>query len=66
MRCHVGVLGSFVVGLSQHSPLEELNDWLTGCQTVQAIGVISYSAKGEPVRPPMALFKATLLSIWYD
>ena len=32
----------------------------------QALGVISCSAKGEPAWPPLALFKAMLLSIWYD
>lgn len=32
----------------------------------QALGVISCAAKGEPAWPPMALFKAMLLSIWYD
>jgi IS5 family transposase len=27
---------------------------------------ISAAAKGEPAWPPLALFKARLLSVWYD
>jgi IS5 family transposase len=30
------------------------------------LAVISCAAKGEPAWPPLALFKAMLLSIWYD
>jgi IS5 family transposase len=32
----------------------------------RALAGISGAAKGEPAWPPLALFKATLLSVWYD
>lgn len=32
----------------------------------EALSVVSCASKGEPARPPSALFKALLLSIWYD
>lgn len=30
------------------------------------LAVISYAAKGEQAWPPLALFKARLVSVWYD
>ena len=56
----------FAVDRGQHSSLDELAGLIDWVPVDQALGVISCSAKGEPAWPPMALFKAMLLSIWYD
>ncbi|WP_376742292.1 IS5 family transposase [Ensifer canadensis] len=56
----------FAVDRGQHSSLDALAKVIDWVPIDQALGVISCSAKGEPAWPPMALFKAMLLSIWYD
>ncbi|TCP71947.1 MULTISPECIES: transposase [unclassified Rhizobium] len=56
----------FTVDRSQHSSLNELAKLIDWMPIDQALGVISCSAKGKPAWPPMALFNAMLLSIWYD
>ena len=56
----------FAVDRGQHSSLEELAGLIDWTPVDRSLGVISCSAKGEPAWPPMALFKAMLLSIWYD
>lgn len=43
--------------------LAGLIDWVP---IERHLAVISCAAKGEPAWPPLALFKAMLLSIWYD
>ncbi len=43
--------------------LSELIDWLP---VERALAGISSAAKGEPAWPPLALFQAMLLSVWYD
>lgn len=50
-------------GASSLDDLVGLIDW---APIDQALVVISSAAKGEPAWPPLALFKAMLLSIWYD
>jgi transposase, IS5 family len=50
----------------KQSSLDELTkliDWMAIDRTLE---VISCAAKGEPAWPPLSLFKAMLLSIWYD
>jgi IS5 family transposase len=50
----------------RQSSLDELTkliDWT--CIEARLVD-ISSSAKGEPAWPPLALFKALLLSVWYD
>lgn len=48
------------------SPLDELSD-LIDWRPVAALLDRLYSApKGEPAWPPLAMFKALLLSVWYD
>jgi transposase, IS5 family len=50
----------------KQSSLDELTkliDWMAIDGTLE---VISCAAKGEPAWPPLSLFKAMLLSIWYD
>ncbi|WP_234705636.1 transposase [Sinorhizobium meliloti] len=56
----------FAVDRGQHSSLDALAKLIDWVPIDQALSVISCSAKGEPAWPPMALFKAMLLSIWYD
>ena len=56
----------FVAYRGQHSTLDELAKVVGWGPVNQALGVISCAAKGEPAWPPLALFKAMLLSIWYD
>ena len=46
-----------------HDDLARLIDWRP---VDEALAVISCAARGEPAWPPLALFKAMLLSIWYD
>jgi IS5 family transposase len=56
----------FVKRAGSRSPLDELSgliDW----RPVAALLDPLYSApKGEPAWPPLAMFKALLLSVWYD
>ncbi|MER8569996.1 transposase, partial [Mesorhizobium sp. M1305] len=66
MRCHVGALAGFAVDRGQHSSLDALARLIDWVPIDQALCVVSCSAKGEPAWPPEALFKAMLLSIWYD
>jgi hypothetical protein len=40
-----------------------LIDWT---EVTDVLGDIHVSARGEPAWPPLAMFKALLLSIWYD
>ncbi|WP_438752211.1 IS5 family transposase [Pararhizobium sp. O133] len=46
--------------------MDELSKLIDWGSVDRALGVVSCSAKGEPAWPPLALFKAMLLSIWYD
>lgn len=43
--------------------LAKLIEWMP---IDRSLSVISCAAKGEPAWPPLSLFKAMLLSIWYD
>lgn len=56
----------FAVDRGQHSSLDELAGLIDWTPVDRSLGVISCSAKGEPAWLPIALFKAMLLSIWYD
>ena len=54
------------VSNTRHSPLDDwaaLIDWVP---IEQCFADISSAAKGEPAWPPLALFKAMLLAVWYD
>lgn len=55
--------GSDDRGGSSLDDLLRLVDW---APVDRHLGVISNAAKGEAAWPPLALFKAILLSIWYD
>jgi IS5 family transposase len=51
---------------TRHSSLDDLSDVIDWAAVERALAGISSAAKGEPAWPPLALFKATLLSVWYD
>ena len=50
----------------RHSSLDELAKLIDWIPIERHLSVISCAAKGEPAWPPLAMFKALLLSIWYD
>jgi len=53
-------------GVARQSSLEELdrlNDWASLAYELDGIHSAS---KGEPAWPPLALFKALLIAVWYD
>jgi IS5 family transposase len=50
----------------KQSSLDELTKLIDWMPIDRSLEVISCAAKGEPAWPPLSLFKAMLLSIWYD
>jgi len=50
-------------GRSSLDDLVKLIDWFA---VDGRLTDISRAAKGEPAWPPLALFKALLLAVWYD
>jgi IS5 family transposase len=50
----------------KQSSLDELTKLIDWIPIDRSLEVISCAAKGEPAWPPLSLFKAMLLSIWYD
>ncbi len=48
------------------SSLDDLATIIDWAPVEHALSNISNAAKGEPAWPPLALFKAMLLSVWYD
>lgn len=50
----------------RQSSLDELTKLIDWSRIEARLVDISSSAKGEPAWPPLALFKALLLSVWYD
>lgn len=70
-RCRRRRLGQETFGFaSQRRPARAGLDALTGLLDWSVIGHqldgISSAAKGEPAWPPLALFKAVLIAVWYD
>ena len=53
-------------GDGRRSSLDDLRDLIDWAPIERQLAVVSCSAKGEPAWPPLALFKATLLAMWYD
>lgn len=49
-----------------HSSLDDLAGLIDWAPVGGAVSGISSAAKGEPAWPPLALFKAMLLSVWHD
>ena len=58
--------GFGVHGGDRRSSLDDLCALIDWVPIEHHLAVISCAAKGEPAWPPLALFKAMLLSIWYD
>ena len=53
-------------GSVRASSLDGLHDLIDWVPIEARLSPISSAAKGEPAWPPLALFKALLLSVWYD
>jgi len=56
----------FAIDQGRSSSLDDLLKLIDWMSVDEVLDVISRAAKGEPAWPPLALFKALLLSIWYD
>ncbi len=56
----------FAIERGQGSLSDELSKLIDWVPIDRALAVISCAARGEPAWPPLPLFKAMLLSIWYD
>lgn len=57
----------FVIGKAQrHTALDDLAGLIDCVPMERQLAEISSAAKGEPAWPPLALFKATVLAVWYD
>lgn len=56
----------FAVDRTAASSLDDLARLVDWVAIDHALAVISCSARGEPAWPPLSLFKAMLLAIWYD
>ena len=56
----------FAIDRGRSSSLDDLLKLIDWAPADEALGTISCAAKGEPAWPPLALFRALLLSIWYD
>lgn len=53
-------------GRGARSSLDDLAGLIDWAPVEAALSKISNAAKGEPAWPPLALFKAMLISVWYD
>lgn len=56
----------FAVALGSASSLDDLSRLIDWDHIAGILGQVHASAKGEPAWPPLAMFKALLLSVWYD
>ena len=56
----------FAVTSRSASSLDDLSDLIDWDHIAGILGQVHASAKGEPAWPPLAMFKALLLSVWYD
>lgn len=54
------------VDRGRRSPLDDLAGLVDWTPIDRQLDDISCAAKGEPAWPPLSLFKALLLSVWYD
>jgi IS5 family transposase len=50
----------------RHSSLDELDSLIDWHAIAPVLSKIHAAAKGEPAWPPLALFKAMLIAVWYD
>lgn len=56
----------FTSGAKSGGALERLDALLDWSPIAERLGRLHASAKGEAAWPPLAMFKALLLSVWYD
>ncbi|MBO1077047.1 IS5 family transposase [Roseomonas marmotae] len=56
----------FIPLRGSHSSLDELESLIDWHPIATVLGEIHAAAKGEPAWPPLALFKAMLIAVWYD
>ena len=56
----------FLASEKSPSPLEELSRLVDWTETATQLKGVHASAKGEAAWPPLAMFKALLLAVWYD
>jgi transposase, IS5 family len=56
----------FAVSSGSASSLDDLSRLIDWDHIAGILGQVHASAKGEPAWPPLAMFKALLLSVWYD
>jgi transposase, IS5 family len=56
----------FAVSSGSTSSLDDLSRLIDWDRIASILGQVHASAKGEPAWPPLAMFKALLLSVWYD
>lgn len=50
----------------RHSSLDDLSGLIDWSPVERALGGVYASSRGEPAWPPLAMFRAMLLSVWYD
>ena len=50
----------------RQSSLDEISELIDWSPIGQTLRDIYSAAKGEPAWPPLALFKALLIAVWYD
>lgn len=53
-------------GSTRRSSLDDLMGLIAWAPVAQRLDDIHSAAKGEPAWPPLALFKALLIAVWYD
>jgi hypothetical protein len=56
----------FACARDRRSSLDELDRLINWHPVATALGEIHAAAKGGPAWPPLALFKAMLITVWYD
>lgn len=56
----------FVIGSRSASSLDELDGLIDWNPVAELLRPLYPATKGEPAWPPLAMFKALLLSVWYD
>jgi transposase, IS5 family len=56
----------FAVSSGSASSLNDLSRLIEWDGIAVILGQVHASAKGEPAWPPLAMFKAMLLSVWFD
>ena len=56
----------FAVSSGSMASMDDLSRLIDWDRIADILGQVHASAKGEPAWPPLAMFKALLLSVWHD